>query len=248
MNTLHHARLGNDIVDFSVLEAQYKYLDKRFLARVFCPSEIKSIHGAQNKNQFLWAVWAAKEAAYKACQKNNIDLVFSPVKFTLSEESLEILASANDKAKSPGSVIYGVICHADLQLCLRWDFPGEYCVHCCAVLSGCNITADFWKEVHYRAKKVFGSNSVVSYTDRSFQVRKLLIALLTETNSEHALTAESSTNPFEISRPLVATKSGVMRQSFPILSSDKKKLDNYEISLSHDFHWVAAAYLGAIAG
>lgn len=244
---MHQARLGNDIVDFSVLEAQNKHLDKRFLERVFSPGEIRAIQGAQNKDLFLWVLWAAKEAAYKACQKNNIDLVFSPLKFTLSQESLEILASANHEEQSLGAVIYGVICHADLQLSLRWDFPGQYCIHCCAVLTRCNITADFWKTVHCRTKRVFSSNTVVSYADRSYQVRKLLIELLTDESRKNNSTQELSISAIEISRPLVATKSGAMRQSFPVLSSNKKKLDQYEISLSHDYHWVAAAYLDTIS-
>lgn len=58
--------VGNDVVDLKDPENQGKSGDDRFLARVFTAEERELIARAAVPDTLLWALWAAKEAAYKA--------------------------------------------------------------------------------------------------------------------------------------------------------------------------------------
>lgn len=66
-NTL--PRVGNDIVDLTDPANQGKSRDTRFLNRVFTGDEQRLIKGAARPDAVLWALWAAKEAAYKVVSK-----------------------------------------------------------------------------------------------------------------------------------------------------------------------------------
>jgi phosphopantetheine--protein transferase-like protein len=61
--------LGNDIVDLRDPRCQGKVSDRRFLRRVFSPSETSRIQGAPDPDRALWAHWGAKEAAFKVVSR-----------------------------------------------------------------------------------------------------------------------------------------------------------------------------------
>lgn len=63
--------MGNDIVDLKEPENIGKGRDNCFLGRVFTEEERERISGSTFPDQFLWALWAAKEAAYKAVSRVN---------------------------------------------------------------------------------------------------------------------------------------------------------------------------------
>lgn len=63
--------IGNDIVDLKAPENKGKSRDRRFLARVFTPEEQAVIKEAIDPDAILWAIWAAKEGAYKALSKGD---------------------------------------------------------------------------------------------------------------------------------------------------------------------------------
>jgi len=73
--------IGNDIVD---LKTQEPRLHERFVERVFSLNEQAFI---KNDLQKLWLCWAAKEAAYKAVRRIDLQAVFSPVKFEVNLEA-----------------------------------------------------------------------------------------------------------------------------------------------------------------
>lgn len=61
--------VGNDVVDLKDPENVGKSGDDRFLGRVFTAEERTQIAGAPSPDRFLWSLWAAKEAAYKAVSR-----------------------------------------------------------------------------------------------------------------------------------------------------------------------------------
>ncbi|MDA8126520.1 MAG: 4'-phosphopantetheinyl transferase superfamily protein [Deltaproteobacteria bacterium] len=61
--------LGNDIVDLEMAENRGKCTDSRFLGRVFTAPERALIARAAAPDALLWALWAVKEAAYKAVSR-----------------------------------------------------------------------------------------------------------------------------------------------------------------------------------
>jgi phosphopantetheine--protein transferase-like protein len=61
--------VGNDIVDLADPENIGKSADERFCRRVFNAEELSMIAGSDRPDSFLWMIWAAKEAAYKAISR-----------------------------------------------------------------------------------------------------------------------------------------------------------------------------------
>jgi len=63
--------VGNDVVDLTHPENKGKSQDQRFLNRVFTTDEQNLISKSSSPDATLWALWAAKESAYKVCHKVN---------------------------------------------------------------------------------------------------------------------------------------------------------------------------------
>lgn len=63
--------VGNDIVDLAAPGNPGKSGDDRFCDRVFTLEERALIAGARSPDALLWALWAAKEAAYKAASRRD---------------------------------------------------------------------------------------------------------------------------------------------------------------------------------
>lgn len=73
--------IGNDIVDFA--KRENKHEDRRFRERIFTKKENQTIDEAEDKLAILWAIWASKEAAFKAYQRQHLDCIFSPSAFEI---------------------------------------------------------------------------------------------------------------------------------------------------------------------
>jgi phosphopantetheine--protein transferase-like protein len=63
--------VGNDVVDLEAPENRGKSRDERFLGRIFTDEERGRLAGAARPDALLWALWAAKEAAYKALSRDD---------------------------------------------------------------------------------------------------------------------------------------------------------------------------------
>lgn len=79
--------LGNDIVDLADSENIGKSRDERFCRRVFNPRELSSITGSERPDSILWALWAAKEAAYKALSRYDPSVCSIPKKYPVIIEA-----------------------------------------------------------------------------------------------------------------------------------------------------------------
>jgi hypothetical protein len=82
--------VGNDIVDLKEPDNCGKSGDDRFLSRVFTQEERDRIVGAANPDTLLWALWAAKEAAYKAVSHDAPLICSTPRRYavTLDDQAL----------------------------------------------------------------------------------------------------------------------------------------------------------------
>jgi hypothetical protein len=75
--------IGNDIVDLSDTDNIGKSADSRFRQRVFTSDEQERIASAADPDLMLWAIWAAKEAAYKIVNKSDLLAVFTPRRYSV---------------------------------------------------------------------------------------------------------------------------------------------------------------------
>lgn len=82
-------RVGNDIMDLLHPHAQGKSKNTRFLKRIFLPEEESLLLADSQPDAMLWALWTGKEAAYKAIQKDQLDITSIPrlykVQFDVTE-------------------------------------------------------------------------------------------------------------------------------------------------------------------
>lgn len=79
--------IGNDIVDLNEPQAQGKAAQDRFLSRVCSVEEKIFVRESVNPHATLWALWAMKEATYKAAKKEDEKTRFIPTDFVCSYSS-----------------------------------------------------------------------------------------------------------------------------------------------------------------
>jgi phosphopantetheine--protein transferase-like protein len=212
--------LGNDVVDFSVDEK--KYNNQRFINRILTSTEQKYLFLSTNKNAFLWTLWAAKEAAYKAYQKQNLSSLFSPVKYEISENTLLKLVEAKFSETVKGVLKYTNDRSVLIPIEIRW--PDKTCVHC---ISSFDVSNQQGENLYSKLMKL---DCEEDYTSQSLLVRGLAQTLLDDLNIQA-----------EIIRPEIKVKD-YKKPGPPRLISDNQLLD-HEISLSHDGKWLAVAIL-----
>ena len=209
--------IGNDIVDLSV--AAQKHADERFLNRVFTNSEQALIVSSVDKHSLLWALWAAKEAAFKAYQKQQLDYVFSPIE---AEVVIQSDLALDWSAEHEGEVII-----RGNPIACRWyliERQSRLAIHCVA---------------HYPAQtsltasvKVEYVESCNEYKEQSPKTRQLALSLC----------REKGLNNVSIERQPLDLKD-YTKLGPPSLIQNDTKLP-HEISLSHDGHFLAVTLGG----
>ena len=73
--------VGNDVVDLADPETRLADLHPRWAERVFTPRERAALETSPSRHRLHWALWAAKESAYKARKRLDPQAVFSPRAF-----------------------------------------------------------------------------------------------------------------------------------------------------------------------
>ncbi len=94
--------LGNDVVDLGDPEARLDRLHPRFAERVFTPVERAALEASGERPVLHWALWAAKESAYKALARLEPRTVFSPRAF-----EVELPGPPRDGVPAAGRVRQG---------------------------------------------------------------------------------------------------------------------------------------------
>jgi len=80
--------VGNDVVDLDDPETRLGGLRPRWVERVFGPAEREALEASPSRHRLHWALWAAKESAYKARKRLEPETVFSPVEFEIELSGL----------------------------------------------------------------------------------------------------------------------------------------------------------------
>jgi len=76
--------IGNDIVDLVNDEARAERLHERFDRRVFTESERAVLEDHASDHALRWALWAAKESAFKVVRRRVPATAFAPIRFAVS--------------------------------------------------------------------------------------------------------------------------------------------------------------------
>jgi hypothetical protein len=80
--------VGNDVVDLEDPETRLGGLHARWDERVFGAAEREALEASRSRHLLHWALWAAKESAYKARKRLDPEIVFSPREFEIELRSL----------------------------------------------------------------------------------------------------------------------------------------------------------------
>jgi phosphopantetheinyl transferase (holo-ACP synthase) len=145
--------VGNDIVDLKEPENLGKSGDDRFLGRVFTVEERGLIARAAAPDTLLWALWAAKEAAFKAVSggdpgDNRLLVCSIPRRYPVRLETLAQLGNQIPEAKrshvdgeaeaEAGSLLAGRVITPCGAVALRITVTDEY-VHAVAAKQDADI-------------------------------------------------------------------------------------------------------------
>jgi hypothetical protein len=84
--------VGNDVVDLGDPEARLDGLHPRFATRVFTAAERSLLEACADRQRLHWALWAAKESAYKALKQLEPTLAFSPRRLEVALDAEALLA------------------------------------------------------------------------------------------------------------------------------------------------------------
>lgn len=113
--------LGNDVVDLGDPETRLVGLHPRWSERVFTAGERAALATSPQRHRLHWALWAAKESAYKARKRLAPGTVFSPKEFAVDLAPLP--------AKGIGVVVGRVVHRGDrLDLEIRIDRESVHAV------------------------------------------------------------------------------------------------------------------------
>lgn len=204
--------IGNDIVDLSI--AAQKHAHERFLNRVFTSNEKSLIASHVDKHCLLWALWAAKEAAFKAYQKQQLDYVFSPVE-------AEVIVPS-DLVFDWSAGLEGEVIIRGHPITCRWYLikrQSRLAIHCVA---------------HYPAQTSLITSLKVEYVESCDEYK----ALSQKTRQlALSLCREKGLHNVSIERPPLDLKA-YTKFGPPILMHNGIRLP-HELSLSHDGHFLA---------
>jgi len=222
--------IGNDIVDLGEPGVAGKEGDRRFMDRVFTPAERARILEAVAPTIALWKTWAAKEAAYKIACKIREKVVFAHQAFEVAMEHHE-----------------GHVRFEDLLVRVRWDLARDY-VHCIGQIGGSPAA----RPAGPNAESGFGRLHSRLLTAIAHCRQPLDGSLTTaERASVHSppserarLLARRVMEQWDLGGAEILRLWRAWGWSAPLVARGGRPVDGFDVSLSHDGRFVAAAVAG----
>ncbi|HSK08092.1 MAG TPA: 4'-phosphopantetheinyl transferase superfamily protein [Vicinamibacterales bacterium] len=225
--------IGNDIVDLAEPGVAGKERDRRFMDRVFTPAERAHILDAAAPTIALWKTWAAKETAFKIAGKLREKVVFAHQAFEVHAES------AGERAR---------VRFENLDIRVRWETALDY-IHCIGQaaregapgggpgrLKGGEGAID-WRGLF--ARIVQEGQSLDGVLSRAEQ------ASVHSSASERArLLARRLLDRWDLQGAEIVRLWRSWGWSPPVVAREGTPLAAFDVSLSHDGRFVAAAVVG----
>jgi phosphopantetheinyl transferase (holo-ACP synthase) len=209
--------VGNDVVDLKTPEARNKSLDVRFIQKTLNHDEQRVVFLSENPDSILWAIWAAKETAYKAVSKSIPDITSAPRYYPVALVCGNREAEAFGAVYTPGGVVP-----------VKIFFHSDY-VHCIGG-TGCSRNLE---EILFGLGEIGSDEEHFSYSlaeQESLAARKLI---------KNRIASCLGRNPDDIH----VVYENDHRDQGPPKVSFKGQKDPIDISLSHDGRFAAYAFL-----
>ena len=235
--------IGNDIVDLAEPGVAGKECDRRFMDRVFTPAEQARILDAAAPTIALWKTWTAKETAFKIASKIRGGLVFRHQAFEVSAE-----VSEPDGAGAPmtsAAAHWARVRFEDLEIRVRWETACDY-VHCIGQLARERMNAApaspadaprDWRRI--LADIVRDGQPLGGALSEAEQ------ASVHSTASERVrLLARRLMERWDVQGAEVVRLWRVWGWGPPVVAQEGEPVAGFDVSLSHDGRFVAAAVAG----
>lgn len=158
-------RIGNDLVCLHT--APDKSKDQRFINRVLTDSEQHLLQQICDKHFLLWAIWAIKEATFKAYQQLNEQAFFSPKTIEVSFEKDGFFGELSLEKKVVRTRLQGFSRLTDEVFRFELGLENN-CIHSLVVDSPTDFSG-----ISYHVGKITGD---MSYTSQSIKAKKLALS------------------------------------------------------------------------
>ena len=208
--------IGNDIVNLTDPDNRRRSADVRFLNRVFTAHEQELIARCRFPDLAVWSMWAAKEAAYKVASKTHGEISSSPRRYEIFPTFNDPAAPAffrSGQVSTPSAPVF-------FQVVSGYDF-----VHCLCAAS----LADF---------SVIRSG-IARLEDQGS--RKDNQALESQSARRIATEAMASVLQLPLEGVEIRRPGGLTAAHPPLVFYEGRQLP-VDLSLSHDWPWVAYAF------
>jgi len=212
---LHH--IGNDIVDLKTPEALGKAADTRFIERVLNPEEQRLVYNSDHPDTIVWALWAAKETAFKAVSKSHPNASSAPGRYPVILDPERI----NDSGT-------GMVMTQNGRVQVKIDFHDDY-VHCIGIFS----IAENLESIISRIGKINTDTSTAANDSISEK----------ESSAVRRLAKKGIASWLQLNeQDIQIIRYNKDNRLYPPMVYAKGKATNMEISLSHDGRFAACAF------
>lgn len=232
--------IGNDIVDLAEPGVAGKERDWRFMERVFTPEERRRILDAAAPTLALWRAWTAKETAFKIASKLREGVIFAHRSFEVGPDPVG--DSSDATGLTTGSLVS--VRFEDLEVQVRWETALEY-IHCIGrLVRRGNEVAPPGPEASKWSRRLL-AGIVSNSQGLGGALTSAERASVHSTASERArLLARELMAKWDVQGAEIVRMWRAWRWSPPVVAREGEPLAGFDVSLSHDGRFVAAALVG----
>jgi phosphopantetheine--protein transferase-like protein len=232
--------IGNDIVDLAEPGVAGKERDRRFMDRVFTPAERERILAAPSPTVALWKAWTAKETAFKIVSKLREGVVFAHRKFEVVPDT------AFEPERAVGEAIgHWASVHFDgLEIRVRWETARDY-IHCVGQLArGEHGASAAGLDTPRPARRVLAGILHDGHPLRGVLTSAEQASVHSTASERARLLARRLMDRWDLQGAEIVRLWRTWGWTPPVVSRHGRPVAGFDVSLSHDGRFVAAALAG----
>lgn len=232
--------IGNDIVDLAEAGVAGKEQDRRFMCRVFTPAERARILEAAAPTIALWKAWSAKETAFKIAGKIREGVVFAHQRFEVTAEPVTAGPSGWIGTGTRARVRF-----EDLEIRVRWETALDY-VHCIGQLVRAGSTEFDARPRARDARRVLAGILPCTHALRGALTTAEQASVHSAASERVRLLARRLMARWDLQGAEVLRLWREWGWSPPLVAREGEPVPGFDVSLSHDGRFIAAAMAGPI--
>ena len=221
--------IGNDIVYMKDADNLNRSGQKRFLDKIFTPSEQRLISKSDLPDYMIWALWSIKESAYKVLNKFTGVRLYSPLSYEIQLNS--VLLKNKLKETSSGMIKCEQI--SDVEFLESSVSVSEFKLFAKTLITSNFIysNASSALSLLHRAKWSIEETDETKPEQQSYATRELVKKQIAENKG------------IELSQITISTEGTKGQMGPPFVYINNKQNNKINLSLTHDGPYLAYSYL-----